>query len=582
MSEMRDQVYALASSLARSEEATRAALETVREERDIQERKIAEAVDEDRRIRQARQEQDIVEAIEEYRRRSRAAQLAQTNTPPTPPLSSASSGGGSSNASGSMSRFSFGAQPMSRTNSTWSTSESTDVDETDAVAPYAPWGGAKNGEIDMADFGVVRPLESLVEEEEEGEQSDADGGAFQLDHQDNELETSFDESFEESDDNIALGLDIDDGLSQTSDVFNNGGDVSQTFSEFDEGQVVDLTEDHMEPATTPMPPTTPLRIIPAPPTITAPSPASSLAPSLPPVPAQHERRASMVKKWAFPTGPVVTAAATASPQEASPVDTDEEDIKPFGAWVVPASPNPDTPSDGRFPSRSPAPAPISTASRGWAGAGYNDPPASAFANPSTPQRMPNKHPNPPSSSPAAFRSFPSSSPSTSSPPVSRSAVYNNPSPASRIGERGHMHVLSSSSAASITSSTASTSSRFSFTNLISGVGSYVNPSSPAAVLCAASTPGSEHAHERDESGQWVLRAHPAGEQQEEEQRVWTTPEFKKNVPLPGTGGKGKGGANGKFVDPKRQPVPWGSALNVLDFRGGGCKGCAGEGRVIEL
>lgn len=280
----------------------------------------------------------------------------------------------------------------------------------------------------------------------------------------------------------------------------------------------------------------------------------------------------MVKQWTFPSGPAV---ATPPAEEPLVLFANlEEDIKPFAAWFVPISPNPETAND-TFPVLPLAhvPPPISTAAT-YSGVGYNDPPISAFANPSTPNRNP--------ISPTAYRSF-SAPLARASPPVSRSATYNN-----------HVTVLSSSSFTSSvgppasTSSSQISSSRFSFTNLASSLGSYVKPSSggPAAAICSVAPPVQDEYDDGasamgQESGQWVLRAHQASESMSP--RVWSTPEFNNSVELPSptsaASGRG-GGAKGRFVDPKRQPVPWGSPLNHLDFREVGCK-CSG-GVVIEL
>jgi hypothetical protein len=63
--------------------------------------------------------------------------------------------------------------------------------------------------------------------------------------------------------------------------------------------------------------------------------------------------------------------------------------------------------------------------------------------------------------------------------------------------------------------------------------------------------------------------------------VWMTPEMDAKVELPGAGSGGNKWT-GRFVDPKRQPVPWGSPLGTLDFRGTGCGGCNKGGKIIEL
>jgi hypothetical protein len=157
--EMRDQLFSLASSLARSEEGRKAAQDALKEEKDLTERKIAEAVDEDRRSRRMQEEKEkedvaavaAAAAMEEERKERETREQEEREkesaavkakeyanaSPLTPPFSNnGSNSERSSNASGSLSRFSFSSASASRTPSMLDSSCSSNGDGEGGTEAY--------------------------------------------------------------------------------------------------------------------------------------------------------------------------------------------------------------------------------------------------------------------------------------------------------------------------------------------------------------------------------------------------------------------------------------------------------------
>lgn len=513
VNEMRDQIFSLASSLARSEEMRKQAEEALREEVDVRERRIAEAVDEDRRSRPAST--------------SSPMGLPQGNAPPTPPLVTSNSKSSSVSSSVSTNRSSFGAPPVpSKLAVVPSVTEEEEQGRTYDSWKASPWGAGSGileptGEIDMANFGVVppRPLEALAEETEDDDEH--------VHH------PSFSSStYDVSDDNVALGLN-------SSGEFDPDG--------YDEDQPHNfLTPRHGDDDDGDLDPTTPVHYrSPAMSSQASMSSAPLPTPTQEPAP-RHSKRHSLQRTWVMPTGPVV--ASPEEPQVAiiPPVQLDfpeeDEDVRPFGTWVVPPSPFFNSEegearfATNTFPSAlyvAPSPAAPLTG-------GYNDPPSNLFD-----PRLGSG----PSSARPHYSNRSVSAPQARAPPVSRSAVYHAANP-------------------SITSTAMSESpSLFSLTSLTSTIGSYVLPptkgatAAAAGVLCSV-VPEDEQSVGQS-SGQWVVRPHDS-----------PASVGRSTASLPRSQSAGsvrssfyKGPAK-RYVDPVNQPPPY--ATPGLDFRATCC------------
>ncbi|CED85093.1 hypothetical protein [Phaffia rhodozyma] len=599
INEMRDQVFALASSLARSEEARKSAEEALIEERNLQERRVAEGIDEDRRNRHS---------------------------------------GSSDRSSSSFSRFSFNGGASSRVGSVISSASTTpDVAEPaeDTLDPWktSVWGAPKGEMVDLVDFGVIplpRPLESLVEEEEE---EDVETQQHQ----------TFSSSFDESDDNVALGFDLDDNLDSMGGYDNdapaNFHYHSEGIEEEDEEEVptpvppIGYASTYSPPSMlTPFDPPLPVKMAANPVELTSMPPSSPVVSSPPPpvvspAPIPHIRHHSLVRTWKMPNGPINTLL----PDENSFLTEssfeqdmeDDEDIKPFGTWVVPDSPYPDGDisqfSSSSFASSLYIPPIVSSAMSSPSSAGgYNDPPSamlspasfsssprrpgsisSPSAATSTPTRPPKfVHKNQKSQS---YRSF--TSPNRATPPISRSATYHNSFP-------------STSSFGSNLNTSSESPSRFSLTGFAGALGSYVFPLNrsasgsliaPVAGTCSIVPPVED---DGSVSGQWVLKQHnPHSDSLSLEPQVWSIPRSQSQLRLDqstsssvaattglnssvrsnisvgsGSGLKRELSTKKKrplaYVDPKNQPKPFAAPLSAIDFRNTVCGDCAGH--VYEL
>jgi hypothetical protein len=437
VTEMRDQIFSLASSLARSEEMRKQAEESLRDELDERERQIAEAIDEDRRERRA------AIPMQQQQRPAVGASIA----PPTPPLLSGSNSSVSSNVS--TNRSSYGAGPSQQLHPPQQQHQqqqrqASDVQvaseddgggspATGSMGGYdswkaSPWGAGgavmqPTGEIGPADGGGFnsvppRPLEALVEETDEEDAHDGGGGGgprpfhapLAYEHR------SFDSlAYDLSDDNAALGLDHSgdfdpDGFDE--DLPHNF--LSPRPGDGGEHDDEDDNEAEADPKT-PVP-------LGYQPDLTAPygpTPGGGQAQSAvdldggryvstaaygPPAPApviqepppmqvqqQHSKRHSLQRTWVMPRGPVVAspeerqselafaAAPTTSARFGGADEDEDEDVKPFGTWVVPPSPffSTEAADDGsRFASNA-FPSALATPTFPSA-LGYNDPPQALF------------------------------------------------------------------------------------------------------------------------------------------------------------------------------------------------------------
>jgi len=633
---MRDQIFSLASSLARSEEMRKQAEESLRDELDERERQIAEAVDEDRRERRA------AIPMQQQQRPAVGASIA----PPTPPLLSGSNSSVSSNVS--TNRSSYGAGPSQQLHPPQQQhqqqqQQASDVQvaseddgggspATGSMGGYdswkaSPWGAGgavmqPTGEIGPADGGGFnsvppRPLEALVEETDEEDAHDGGGGGgprpfhapLAYEHR------SFDSSaYDLSDDNAALGLDHSgdfdpDGFDE--DLPHNF--LSPRPGDGGEHDDEDDNEAEADPKT-PVP-------LGYQPDLTAPygpTPGVGQAQSAvdldggryvstaaygPPAPApviqepppmqvqqQHSKRHSLQRTWVMPRGPVVAspeerqselafaAAPTTSARFGGADEDEDEDVKPFGTWVVPPSPffSTEAADDGsRFASNA-FPSALATPTFPSA-LGYNDPPQALFNQRGGPSGSVHRS--------NGSRSVSAPLPSNRAPPVSRSAVYHAANPS--IG----------SVASSATAMTESTS-MFSLTSLTSTIGSYVLPpkgGGPAGVLCSAIPEDDDG----QTSGQWVVRPHESplsASTGSSNNGGGSRPSMSSSTR---TGGGGstltRSGSSASFrppqssasrraskayVDPRNQPPPYASPVGLLDFR----QTCCGDdwSAIIEL
>lgn len=573
---MRDQIFSLASSLARSEEMRKQAEESLRDELDERERRIAEAVDEDRRSRQAIlvTAQPAIAAI----------------APPTPPLLSGSNSSVSSNVSTNRSSFGPGQQQAAAVR------VSSDDDNISSLAAggydswkASPWGAG--GAVmqptgDIEGFGVVppRPLEALVEEADEEEAHPDDRRSFhaplEFAHQ------SFSSSaYDISDDNAALGLDSSgdfdpDGFDE--DVPHNFLSPRPSDEHFD----VDADEpktpvppglqpDLIAPDSTLTPRTAPVVDDSASRHIFAPQ---SQPPLIQEPPKQHSKRHSLQRTWVMPRGPVVASPEEPQGELATPTasarfsgDDEDEDVKPFGTWVVPPSPfcSTETDDSSRFVSNA---FPSALATPIFPSAlGYNDPPA-ALLN----QRAHSVANRPNTGNRSVSAPLPSGR--GGAPPVSRSAVYHAANPS--IGS------IASSAVTGMTEST----SMFSLTSLTSTIGSYVLPpkgGGPAGVLCSVIPED-----DGQTSGQWVVRAHDSllsastgsggrpslSSLQNGGGSTLTRSGSSASFRAPQSSASRR--ASKAYVDPRNQPPPYASPVGLLDFR----QTCCGDdwSGIIEL